>query len=43
MAEAAERLGNADGFFHPNLAVTSTDEGPEQGGYVRRPAPPGDG
>ncbi|MEU8239420.1 GMC family oxidoreductase [Actinoplanes missouriensis] len=30
MARAAERLGHADGFFHPNLAVTFADEGPDQ-------------
>jgi cholesterol oxidase len=30
MGEAAERLGHTDGFFHPNLAITFTDEGPGQ-------------
>lgn len=30
MAEAADRLGYADGFFHPNLAVTFADHGPGQ-------------
>ncbi|WP_433158135.1 GMC oxidoreductase [Kribbella sp. CA-247076] len=30
MAQAAEQLGHADGFFHPNLAVTFADDGPGQ-------------
>lgn len=30
MAEAARRMGHAGGFFHPNLAVTFDDRGPEQ-------------
>ena len=30
MAEAADRLGHRDGFFHPNLAVTFDDHGPGQ-------------
>ncbi|MGI5239384.1 GMC family oxidoreductase N-terminal domain-containing protein [Dactylosporangium sp. CA-139066] len=30
MQRAAERLGHADGFFHPNLAVTFEDRGPGQ-------------
>src|SRR5262249_36352669 len=30
MADAADRLGYADGFFHPNLAVTFADHGPGQ-------------
>ncbi|GAA0514271.1 hypothetical protein Ade02nite_89860 [Paractinoplanes deccanensis] len=30
MARAADDLGHADGFFHPNLAVTFDDHGPHQ-------------
>jgi cholesterol oxidase len=30
MARAAESLGQSDGFFHPNLAVTFDDTGPDQ-------------
>jgi cholesterol oxidase len=30
MARAADRLGHADGFLRPNLAVTFRDEGPGQ-------------
>jgi cholesterol oxidase len=30
MAEAARRMGNTEGFFQPNLAVTFADRGPEQ-------------
>ncbi|WBB70063.1 GMC family oxidoreductase [Micromonospora sp. WMMD812] len=30
MARAADQLGFAAGFFHPNLAITFADEGPDQ-------------
>jgi cholesterol oxidase len=30
MEQAADLLGHADGFFHPNLAVTFDDRGPDQ-------------
>jgi len=30
MAHTADRIGATDAFFHPNLAVTFTDEGPDQ-------------
>jgi len=35
MGEAADLLGYADGFFHPNLAVRFTDRGPNRFGITQ--------